>query len=80
MIIRDNRVARIEKFELGDVIRGQSGTYYMIIKSGHQYKLLDLADGVTRFEAQTIASLIAQPDRDDNKTHIKNIQVEVTFK
>lgn len=80
MKFNDNRVFQSDKFELGDVIRGLSGTYYMIIKVGSDYKLLDIRDGLTRFTAGSIERLITTVDRDEAKTHIKKSQIEVTFK
>lgn len=84
MEIKDMREPVCEEIEVGDIVRGESGTYYMFIQAGwSQYNMLDLED-FSLFSPtkhyNSIGAILAILSRDEKKTHIKNNKVEVILR
>jgi hypothetical protein len=81
MEIKDLRTEQKVEIEEGDVIRGNSGNYYLIIRSSWKFNLLNLRsstlfhdDGYSSIE-EAVYDLL----RDSAKTLIKSDQITLTF-
>lgn len=81
--IIDNRVHSVSKvtYKIGDVLRGVSGTFYMLIKQGGKYNLLNLEIGsaLSYDGKEKIDDIVNFLDRDAKGTHIKSDKVSITF-
>lgn len=87
MKFNDLRVKEEETYELGDIIKGQSGTHYIICKanSGNgkygKFGLFDLTENrIYTGGHDTILEAVNYILRDKDRTHIKSDKVEVTFR